>query len=242
MDNSALKNIRIVLTRPSHPGNIGAAARAMRTMGLRDLRLVAPREFPSDEATTRASGAVDVLERARVHERLADAVSDCVLVVATSSRHRELRHETMDARSAARELIAQSSKQVALVFGNETTGLTAEEAGICNIWAHIPADESYASLNLAAAVQVFAYELRTAATLPDVLQMMEQEFAPATTEQVAQLQAHFERTMTEVGFFNPENPKRLLPRLQRLWARARLEVEEVNILRGFLNSVDKLRK
>ena len=236
-----LKNIRVVLVHPSHPGNIGAAARALKTMGLGALHLVRPRKFPDPDADARAAGAGDVLCDARIHANLHDALQGCVLAVATSSRHRELRHDLMDICVAARELTAQAANHpVAVVFGNETTGLTGEEAGLCQIWARIPANPQYPSLNLAAAVQVFAYELRRASLEP--APCAKPEFAPASFEQVEQLYRHFEKTMTHTGFFDPTNPKRLLPRLRRLLARARLEAEEVDILRGFLNTIDKMRR
>ena len=236
-----LKNIRVVLTRPSHPGNIGASARALKTMGLRTLHLVNPRHFPHPDADARASGARDVLQDAQVHESLAAALGGCVLAVGTSSRHRELQHDLKSARDAARELLAAAAThQVALVFGNETTGLTSVEAGLCQVWACIPANPDYASLNLAAAVQVFAYELRMACE-SDVVRN-DAEFEPATLADVERLYEHFGQTMTATGFHDPAHPKRLMPRLRRLLARARLETEEVNILRGFLNSVDKSRR
>ena len=239
INDDPLKNIRVVLTQPSHPGNIGAAARALKTMGLNALYLVNPRQFPHVEADARASGALDVLREARVCGSLAAALSGCVLAVATSSRQRELRHEVMTAREAAHELLKQAaSYSVAIVFGNETSGLSSEEASLCQVWAYVPANPAYASLNLASAVQIFAYELRMAglacAALP------EPEFEPATFDQVEHLYRHFERAMASTGFLDPANPKRLLPRLRRLLARARLEAEEVNILRGFLKTIEKL--
>ena len=238
----ALANIRVVLVRPSHPGNIGAAARALKTMGLDSLHLVNPRHFPAAEADARAAGARDVLERARVHASLASALAGCTLAVAATARQRELPHDVLDARAAARELAgaAAGSHPVAIVFGNESAGLSNEEAASCQIWASIPANPDYSSLNLAAAVQVFAYEVRMAlglgATLPQAGP------SAATLDQVELLHQHFERTMTHAGFHDPANPKRLLPRLRRLLARARLETEEVDILRGFLKAVDGMRR
>ena len=233
-----LKNIRVVLTQPSHPGNIGAAARAMKTMGLGTLYLVNPRQFPHAEAAARASGARDVLEQATVCASLAEALRDCVLAVATSSRQRELRHEMMSARDAARAIVSEAAAHpVALVFGNETSGLSSEEAGLCNLWSYVPANPEYSSLNLGAAVQIFAYELRMAASVGTSTHVA--EFEPATSEQVEQLYRHFEETMIASGFLDPANPKRLLPRLRRLLGRARLESDEVNILRGFLKTVAK---
>ena len=241
-NTDTLKNIRIVLSRTSHPGNIGAAARALKTMGLSELALVSPRQYPHPEADARSTGAIDILERARVCTSLAEALEGCVLAVATSGRHRELRHETLSVREAAREVLARAALHpVAIVFGNETAGLTSDEAAHCQLWAHIPADADHGSLNLAAAVQIFTYELRMglamAATPPP------QEFVPATIEQVELLREHFERTMRATGFLDPANSKRLLRLLRRLLARNRFEVDEVNILRGFLKSVDeKLHK
>lgn len=233
-----LKNIRIVLVETSHPGNVGAAARAMKTMGLAHLYLVNPRAFPHADANARASGALDVLERARVCANLGEALADCMLAVATSSRQRELRHEIRSARDAAQAIVSEAaSHPVALVFGNETYGLTSDDAGRCNLWAYVPANPEYSSLNLAAAVQVFAYEMRMAAVAAPV--PPPPEFSFASADQVDQLFRRFEETMTATGFLDPANPKRLLPRLRRLLARARLEAEEVNILRGFLKSVAK---
>ena len=239
-----LKNIRIVLTRPSHPGNIGATARAMKTMGLSDLRLVAPRYFPHPDAVIRAVGADDVLAAARVVESLPAALEGCTLAIAATARHRELRHEVMDARGAARAAIDASANAVALVFGNETAGLTADEAANCRIWAHIPAQPAFSSLNLAAAVQVFVYELRMACGegLQTPAPVVAPEFAPATLEQVEQLYAHLEERMTVSGFYNPANPGRLELRLRRLLARAQLESEEVNILRGFLKTLSQPKR
>ncbi|MEO7726153.1 MAG: RNA methyltransferase [Burkholderiales bacterium] len=235
---AALKNIRVVLTQPSHPGNIGAAARAMKTMGLNALYLVNPRHFPHDEADRRAAGALDVLESAEVCSSLAQALSGCVLAVATSARARGLRHEMKSAREAAGALLsAAASHPVALVFGNETSGLSNDEASLCQLWSYVPANAEFSSLNLAAAVQIFAYELRMAISdgvWPEVV-----EFEPASLEQVERLYVHFEQTMVSTGFLDPANPKRLLSRLRRLLARARLEAEEVNILRGFLNTIVK---
>lgn len=235
-----LKNIIVVLTQPSHPGNIGATARAMKTMGLRALRLVRPRCFPHADADARASGAIDILESARVHDTLVAAIADCTLAVATTARRCELAHDVADARTAMREAVSAAAiGPVALVFGNETSGVSNEEAGLCQVWASIPASAEYSSLNLAAAVQVFAYEARMATAAQTA--PANSGFPFATSDEIEKLHQHFERTMTHTGFFDPANPRRLMTRLRRLFARTRLEAEEVNILRGFLNSVDKMR-
>ncbi len=237
-----LKNIRIVLARPSHPGNIGAAARAMKNMGLSDLRLVQPRHFPHPDAVVRAAGADDVLDAARVVDSVAAALEGCVLAVASTARHRELRHESMDARSAAHAALAAAAQPVAILFGNETSGLTADEAAHCRIWAQVPTAPDFKSLNLGAAVQVFAYELRMACLAGVPALPTDPEFAPATLEQVEQLYVHLEERMTISGFYNPANPGRLELRLRRLLARARLEAEEVNILRGFLKTLEQPKR
>jgi tRNA/rRNA methyltransferase len=239
-NTEALKNIRIVLTRPSHPGNIGAAARAMKTMGLSDLWLVSPLQFPHGEARARAASARDVLEQAHVVDTLAAALEGCVLAIATSARHRELRHDVMDVRGAAREALAAATRPVAIVFGNEAAGLSADEAVRCAIWAHVPTSPDCTSLNLGAAVQVFSYELRMACAVAEVAPPA--EFETATLDQIELLYEHFRTSMTTSGFYDPAKSGRLLQRMRRLLARTRLEAEEVNILRGFLKSLEKPRR
>lgn len=230
--------VSIVLSRPSHPGNIGSAARAMKTMGFTDLRLVEPRKFPDAEAVAMASGAADVLESARVFDTLEAALADSVLAAGFSSRGRDLSHPPLALREAApRILEAQRAGPVALVFGNETFGLTNEELGRCRLLVAIPANPAYASLNLAAAVQVACYELAaTAAThpLPPA-----PGHSPATVEEIEALHAHFQSAMTESGFLDPAMPKRLMERMRRLFARAALEREEVRFLRGMLAAFEK---
>ncbi len=239
--SARLARVRVVLCRPTHPGNIGAAARAIKTMGLSQLVLVEPKLYPHPEATARASGAVDVLEAARVCPTLDDALAGCVLAIGLSARHRELVGKVQSARDAAVEAIGfAGSGDVAVVFGTETYGLTNDEVGRCQNLAFIPANPDYGSLNLAAAVQVVAYELRMAAGLAGGYAAV--TYAPAAQDDIAGLHAHAARTLADLGFFNPARPRRLLPRLRRLFARTRLEHEEVNILRGILTSVDEALK
>jgi tRNA/rRNA methyltransferase len=234
-----LGNVRIVLSHPSHPGNIGAAARAMKTMGLGRLYLVAPKLFPSDEANARASGAVDVLERAIVCDTLDEALRGTVLAAAVTARRRDLSHRLFSPRKAAPVLLERAGKnEVALVFGTEMSGLSNAELDKCQMLITIPANPSYASLNLAAAVQVLAYELRTESAVEPV---EESGPEPATFEEVERFYAHLEQTLVTSGFLDPAQPKRLMTRLRRLFARARLEKEEVNILRGILTAVSKDR-
>lgn len=235
----ALSRIRVVLSRPSHPGNIGAAARAVKTMGLARLVLVSPREFPHPEARARASGALDVIENAQVCATLQEALEGTVLAAALTSRRRELCAPPRWVGDAAGELLAAAAQgEVAVVFGNETYGLSNEEVALCNRAVTIPANPEYASLNLGAAVQVIAYELRRQALgpLPELPQAVG---LPATHEEVERLIGHFERAMIGSGFLDPASPKRLIPRLRRLFDRAGLEREEVAILRGMLASFEE---
>ena len=230
------KNIRIVLCGTVHPANIGAAARAMKTMGLARLCLVAPVRFPDPQAEWLASGAIDVLQRARVCADLDEALRDVVFSVACTARTRELAVPMVTAREAAARVVPLARDgPVALVFGNETYGLTGEEAGKCRLLATIPTDSRYSSLNLAAAVQVFCYELRQAATGDQAPRT--KQAVPAAHQEIERFLDHLERAAIETGFLNPKHPKRLMPRLRRLFSRARLEKEEVNILRGLIETL-----
>ncbi|GAA5182681.1 tRNA (cytosine(32)/uridine(32)-2'-O)-methyltransferase TrmJ [Niveibacterium umoris] len=235
----ALSRIRVVLSRPSHPGNIGAAARAMKTMGLSQLVLVAPKSFPHPEASSRASGATDVLDAARVVNTLEEALEGTVLAAAMTSRIREMCAAPRWASEVAPELLAFSAQgDVAVVFGNETFGLSNEEVMACQRAVTIPANTEYASLNLGAAVQVIAYELRRCALEGRLAPLPQQLGEVATHDDVERLVAHFERAMIESGFLDPEKPRRLMPRLRRLFGRAAVEREEVAILRGMLTSFE----
>ena len=232
----SLSNVRIVLCQTSHPGNIGAAARAMKTMGLTQLVLVNPKKFPHPEAEAMASGATDLLDGARVCDSLEQALAGCSLVIGLSARKRELSHEPMTARAAAQQAMQiAAGQQVALVFGTEMSGLSNSELILCQHLAMIPANPAYSSLNLAASVQVLAYELRQAVLGEP--QLNGSSFPPATHDEIEGFYAHLERTLVEIGFLDPAMPKRLMPRLRRLFARARLEKEEVNILRGILKAI-----
>jgi tRNA/rRNA methyltransferase len=238
-DTDPLANVRVVLCETSHPGNVGAAARAMKTMGLHDLHLVSPRAFPHPEAQWRAARAVDVLERATVCATLDDALRGTAFAVACSARTREMAVAATSARDAAARLIEVARTQpAAIVLGNETYGLTTEQVNKCSLLAAIPANPQYPALNLGAAVQVFAYELRLA-SLGEPAPAPDRELA--THEEVEGLYRHLESVMAEIGFMDPEQPKRLMPRLRRLFARAALEREEVNILRGLLKGLSRPR-
>jgi tRNA/rRNA methyltransferase len=219
--------IRIVLCRPSHPGNIGAAARAMKTMGLTDLRLVAPERFPAAEANWMATNAVDVLERAVVDDNLLDAIRDCTAAFAMSARGREWSPQVLDVRTAAIRA-REMAGPVAFVFGNETAGLTNEEMFACQYLVHIPANPEFSSLNLAHAVQVVAYELRMAVDVAIPFSRVEKA---ATVDDLEGLYAHLEDAARASGFMTPAS---------RLFSRVpALEREEVNIVRGLLKALLK---
>jgi len=236
-----LSRIRVVLCRPSHPGNIGAAARAMKTMGLSSLYLVEPKQFPDPEADTRATGAVDVLAAAKVVSSLGDALAGASFAVALSARQRDIGPVLGAPRETVGRLLAEAADgEVALVFGNETVGLSNEEILHCQAAVTIPTNPNFSSLNLGSAVQVLCYECRMTAFAerPPVVDPVTTPFASpaATNDEVEGLYAHLERVMTDTGFFNPDQPGRLLPKLRRLFGRARLERDEINILRGILAS------
>lgn len=233
----ALDRIRVVLSRTSHPGNIGAAARAMKTMGLSRLWLVSPDSFPDPVADARASGADDVLCAAQVVASLSEALVGTVFAAAVTARRRELSMPRMHAREAAVELVDRCRDgEVALVFGNETSGLTNEEVGLCSLPVTIPTNPDFSSLNLGAAVQLLCYEVRMAALQPPPPDDPRPEFA--THDQFEGFIAHLERAVTASGFHDPANPKRLLPRMRRMFNRIRLEKEEVAILRGMLTTFE----
>jgi tRNA/rRNA methyltransferase len=219
----------------AHPGNIGSAARAMRTMGLTDLALVNPERYPDPQSQWFAAGATDVLTGARVCSTLDEALQGTAFAVACSARRRDVAVPMVDVRSAAAEAAAiAQTRTVAFVFGNETSGLSNGEVGRCGLLASIPVDPQFSSLNVAAAVQVFCYELRLACggTLPAA------DGQPlATHEEVEAFYGHLESTLIQTGFLNPAHPRKLMQRLRRLFGRARLQVEEVNILRGILSSL-----
>ena len=235
----ALAGIRVVLSRTSHPGNIGAAARAMKTMGLGDLVLVAPRHFPDPDATAMAAGAADVLARARVVGTLEAALADRTLCVGFSARGRDLSHPPAALRSLVPELL-QAGEGVALVFGNETSGLSNEELALCQRFATIPANPEYASLNLAAAVQVACYELAASADahpLPAA-----GSGTAATGEDLRGLFEHLESSTLASGYIDPQRPGRFMERMRRLFARTGLEREEVKLIRGMLGAFEDRMK
>ncbi|HTS55271.1 MAG TPA: RNA methyltransferase [Burkholderiales bacterium] len=239
-DVSLLNRVRIVLCGTSHPGNIGATARAMKTMGLASLYLVNPQRFPDADAVAMASSAADVLERAVVCRSIDEALTGTVFAAACTARNRDLSHTVLTARETGARLVCEAAHgPVGLVFGPEKTGLTAKDVSRCGAIAMIPTNPNYTSLNLAAAVQIFAYELRQSV---EVVSSYPQEiYEPASYEEVELFFRHLEQTLYDIAFLDPKHPKRLMQRLRRLFQRTRLEKEEVNILRGVLSAAQKPR-
>ncbi|WP_445000455.1 tRNA (cytosine(32)/uridine(32)-2'-O)-methyltransferase TrmJ [Halomonas mongoliensis] len=239
-----LDRIRIVLIGTSHPGNIGGVARAMHNMGLADLALVAPRCEPvTADSVSRASGADHLVHGARVVETLEQAVADCTLVVGASARSRTLPWPMIAPRALGARLpqeLAGDGARVALVFGREDSGLTNAELQRCHAHVHIPTNPDFSSLNLAAAVQVLAYECRLAWLEEAPAPTEEPEQALATHEELEHYFAHLERTLIAIGFHDPAMPRQLMARLRRFTLRARPERMELNILRGILSDTEKL--
>ncbi len=233
-----MKQPGIVLINTSHPGNIGATARAMKNMGLGKLCLVEPKHYPSAEATARASGADNLLAGANCFATLEDAVAECELVIGASARGRTLPLPMLDPRSCA-ELVQQQPdiERVAILFGRERTGLTNDELDRCHYLVQIPTDPDYPSLNIAAAVQVIAYELRIAAGAVEKPDEAEVEYASMT--QMEQFYTHLQHTLVALEFLDPDNPRQLMRRLRRLFNRARPDQNEINILRGILTAANR---
>lgn len=236
--------IRIVLVGTQHPGNIGSAARAMKTMGLANLVLVAPKRYPDPEATALAAGAADILEQAQVVSNVQEALAGCTYVIGTSSRERAVALPELSPRQAASELVDKATHSpVALLFGPERTGLENEELQLCHARVFIPCNPAYASLNLAAAVQVLSYEIR--------LQRLEREQnpqdsggkgqePPATFEQMERLFAHLAEFMQEVDFHKGKSPDLATQRVRRLFLKADMDDREIKMLRGLLSDAQRL--
>ncbi|TVP54156.1 MAG: tRNA (cytosine(32)/uridine(32)-2'-O)-methyltransferase TrmJ [Halomonadaceae bacterium] len=249
-----LRDVRVVLVETSHPGNIGAVARAMKNMGLSRLVLVNPSEFPHEKAYARSAGASDILRAARVVPTLDEAISDCVQVVGASARSRSLTWPVINPREGAERVWqARSQGPVALVFGREDSGLSNSELQRCHFHVHIPANPDYSSLNLAMAVQVISYELRMhylhsaegaaeAQVLRPILTPGDEGWGetPATVAEFEGFLQHLEKSLIMTGFHNPERPRQLMMRLRRLYQRARMDRNELAIMRGILTSVDKV--
>jgi len=231
-------NVRIILVGTTHPGNIGAAARAMKNMGLVDLMLVNPKHFPHEDATARASGAEDILETTTVAASLEEALGDCTYVAGASARVRTIGWPSMVPRECAERLVQESAHGIAAaVFGPEKSGLTNEDIDRCNTLLTVPTEPGFSSLNLAMAVQVVAYELRIANIAAEEPPPAP-ESPPATGTERENFYEHLEQVLMRSGFLDPENPRLLMRRLRRLFVKAELDQNEVNILRGMLASLD----
>ena len=227
----------------THPGNIGATARAMKNMGILDLALVEPKEFPSDVATFRSKAAKDILEKASVHTSLEEAISECELVVGTSARGRTVPWPVLNPREAAEEMHKSSlNGKVAIVFGREDRGLTNEELGLCNFHVHIPSDPEYSSLNLSQAVQILAYEIRLSYLQDRHVNEEYWDVELANNEQTERLINHMDELMQEVDFYDVENPRKLLVRVRRFFKRSKIDVMEANIFRGLFATIQKKLK
>jgi|JI8StandDraft_1071087.scaffolds.fasta_scaffold53891_3 tRNA (cytidine32/uridine32-2'-O)-methyltransferase len=250
-----LQQIRIVMVNTTLPANIGAAARAMKTMGLSQLVLVDPKSFPHGDATALASGAADVLQQARVVATLEDAISDCQLVFGTSARSRTIPWPLLDARPATALAIdaGRQQQQIAIVFGREDRGLTNEELALCNYHLTIPVNPEYGVLNVSAAIQVICYELRMHALLAQAPTTAGDDQMPITHHtawdeplvdqtHMQQFYAHFEQTLADIDFLDPDNPRLLPLRIRRLFGRVRLDRMEYNLLRGVLGRVQAMRR
>ena len=236
-NSTLLDHIRFVLVETTHTGNLGATARAMKTMGLSRLHLVRPKSLPDAEALARASGADDLLANATLHDRLVDALAGCQLVIGSSARLRAVEWPLLEPPECARHLLAAArTGEVALVLGRERSGLTNEELALCHYLVHIPTHPGFSSLNLAAAAQVFAYEIRQAFRAGQGETLPREDRDLATAEALAAFHDHLTRTLVEIGFADPEQSGKLSRRLRRLFLRARPDWTEINILRGILSA------
>lgn len=234
-----LDRIRIVLMQTSHPGNIGSVARAMKTMGLSRLYLVAPLHFPHDKANEMASGALDLLESAIVVENLDDAIADCSLVIGSSARMRAIPWPLLNPREMAEKIKKEPvDSEIAILFGREQSGLTNEELQRCHLHIHIPANPEYSSLNIAAAVQVITYELRMM-NFNSTSEEQTWDYRLATTDEMEKFFHHLQEVLIQINFLKLHAPRKLMTRLRRLFFRTRLDVMEMNILRGMLTSIQE---
>ena len=240
MDNSFVENIRVVMVETTHPGNIGAAARAMKAMGYKNLYLVKPKIYPNAEATARAAGADDILTRAVVCGSLEEALQGCVTVVASSARPRAISSPVFTPREYALKLSEKTRLgPVALVFGRESSGLSNEELEHCNVILQIPTNPDFSSLNVASAIQILCYEFIQGMPFCDAENTDREKVQLATSDEMKYFYDHLQQSMIDVGFLNPEQPRKLMRRLKSLFNRAHLDENEVSILRGFLAAVQE---
>ena len=240
------QNISFILVGTTHPGNIGAAARAMKNMGIHQMRLVSPKEFPHEKAFFRAKAATDVLEKAEVHKSLNDAISEAKLVIGTSARNRKVPWPIVSPREAAEEVVSfskTSEGKTAVIFGREDRGLTNEELGLCNLHVHIPSSDEYPSLNLSQAIQIIAYEIRLKALSHEgKLEKQEWDVPLAENAEIEKLIEHFNELMQDVEFYKTDNPRQLLRRVRRFFKRSKLDHVEANVFRGVFAAIQKKLK
>lgn len=230
-------NIRIVLVETTHPGNIGAVARAMKNMGLTELYLVAPKQFPCADATARASGADDLLSQAVVCKTLTEAISGCQMVVGASARSRSISWPETDPRACAEQLRSASGKtRAAILFGREHSGLTNAEMDACHLLLKIPCNPNFSSLNVAAAVQIVAYELFLTGQQARAVETQDLTPSLASAEQLESFYQHLYQTLLDVGFIHPAKSRSIMRRLRRLFNRTRLETREIDLLRGVFSA------
>ena len=241
-----LNRICVVMVNTTHSGNIGAAARAMKNMGLSRLLLVDPIASIDEEAIQRSSRAEDILHNAEIHPTLESAIAGCGLVVGTSARSRSVPWPLMTPRQCGDRAAqaAAAGNDIALVFGRESRGLTNEELHLCNAHVHIPTDENFSSLNVAQAIQVMAYEMRLALTEVENAEGEQRwgvdwDYPMATHDQLNGMLQHMEQTLVEIGFLDPNTPKQLMTRVRRLFQRAAPDRMEINILRGMLAAIQR---
>ncbi len=246
MIKNFIENIRVVMVETTHPGNIGATARAMKTMGYNNLYLVKPKIYPNAEATARAAGADDILSRAVVCDSLEEALQGCVTVVASTARPRTISHAVFTPREYAPKLYEMVKLgPVALVFGRESSGLSNEELEYCNVILQIPTNPEFSSLNVASAIQILCYEFIQLLQLEDADKIDagsddKEKTRLATADEMNYFYDHLEQSMVDVSFLNPEQPRKLMRRLKSLFNRTHLDENEVSILRGFLAAIQEV--
>lgn len=233
-----LSNIVVVLIETSHPGNIGATARAMKNMGLTNLVLVKPKNYPCEKAVAMSAGAQDILSKAKVYQSFDSAIEDCNLIIATSARTRRLDIPMLEPKACAQKVYQNQHAKIALVFGREYAGLTNDELLKSHFHLTIAANPEYSSLNLAQAVQIVAYEIRQCFLNPGE-QKNVSDIKLATAEDVRRFYLHLDEIMLETKFLNPAAPRHLKKRMQRIFSRVQLEQSEVNLLRGLLTQIQK---
>ena len=240
------QNISFILVGTTHPGNIGAAARAMKNMGIKQMGLVSPKSFPHEKAFFRAKAATDVLEKAVVYKSLSKAVSEIKLVIGTSARNRKVPWPIVSPSEAAEEIVSfskTSEDKTAVVFGREDRGLTNEELGLCNLHVHIPSSDEYPSLNLSQAIQIIAYEIRLKALSHEgKLEKQEWDVPLAENAEIEKLIEHFDELMQDVEFYKTDNPRQLLRRVRRFFKRSKLDHIEANVFRGVFAAIQKKLK